>query len=287
MAMRQGWVSDTGDLGGTVRRVDRDRFLCAQFAPPGRRPAILTLYAFNQEVARIAESVSEPLLGHMRLRWWHDAIDAAFQGQSPPRHPVASALAEVIREFQLDRRPFDTLLTARAVDLEDTPPANSEALVAYARDTSASLNEITLSILGATADGSRDAAREVGIAWALIGLLRSLPHQARRRRLYLPADLCHRAGISPEAVFAGKAGPGLAEVVSSVAATATRHLEMAATFRRDVDRSALPVVLPAVLARGYLRRLARADYDPFSASDRNAGPMQVGGLMWAAFRGRY
>ncbi len=238
-------------------------------------------------MARIAESVSEPLLGHMRLRWWHDAIDAAYLGRSPPRHPVASALADVIREFQLDRRPFDTLLAARAVDLEDTPPADSEALVAYARDTSASLNEIVLSILGATADASRDAACEVGIAWALIGLLRSLPHQARRRRLYLPADLCLQAGISPEAVFADKASSGLAEVVSTVAATATRHLEKAANLRRNVDRSALPVLLPAVLARGYLRRLARAWHDPFSASERSAGPMQVAGLMWAAFRGRY
>ena len=285
--MKQGWASDTGDLGGIVRRLDRDRFLCAQFAPPGRRPAVLALYAFNQEVARIAESVSEPLLGHMRLRWWRDAIDAAFQGQSPPRHPVASALADVIDEFQLDRRPFDILLTARAIDLEDTPPADSEALVAYARDTSASLNEIVLSILGATADASRDAAREVGIAWALIGLLRSLPHQARRRRLYLPADLCLQVGLSPEAVFADKAGSGLAEVVSTVAAAAVRHLEKAALFRRDVDRSALPVLLPAVLARGYLRRLAGVGYDPFSSSERRAGPLQVASLMWAAFRGRY
>ena len=285
--MGQGWASDTGDLGSAVRRLDRDRFLCAQFAPPDRRPAVLALYAFNQEVAQIAESVSEPLLGHMRLRWWHDVIDAAFAGHSPPRHPVALALADVIRDFQLDRRPFDALLTARTVDLDDTPPADLEALVVYARDTSASLNEIALTILGATADASGDAAREVGIAWALIGLLRSLPHHARRRRLYLPADLCRQAEISPEAVFDDTAGPGLADVISTVAAMARRHLEGAVNHRRDVDRSALPVLLLAVLARTYLARLSRAGFDPFSAPDRGAGPIQVANLMWAAFRGRY
>jgi len=40
-----------------VRRVDPDRYLTALFAPPARREALFTLYAFNHELARAREVV--------------------------------------------------------------------------------------------------------------------------------------------------------------------------------------------------------------------------------------
>jgi len=53
-----------------VRRHDPDRFLTALFAPAGRQGALLTLYAFNHELARAREMVSEPPLALIRLQWW-------------------------------------------------------------------------------------------------------------------------------------------------------------------------------------------------------------------------
>ena len=43
-----------------VRRHDPDRFLTAAFAPAEKRDALLTLFAFNHELARAREVVSEP-----------------------------------------------------------------------------------------------------------------------------------------------------------------------------------------------------------------------------------
>ena len=51
-----------------VRQHDRDRYLTALFAPPARRPGLFALYAFNLEVAKVREAVSEPMLGHIRLQ---------------------------------------------------------------------------------------------------------------------------------------------------------------------------------------------------------------------------
>ncbi|MGB1876681.1 MAG: squalene/phytoene synthase family protein, partial [Rhodospirillaceae bacterium] len=47
-------LSYTADL---VKRYDRDRFLTALFAPVGVRERLLTLYAFNVEIARIRRTV--------------------------------------------------------------------------------------------------------------------------------------------------------------------------------------------------------------------------------------
>jgi phytoene synthase len=42
------------------------------FAPAPRRVLLFALYAFNAEVARIAETVREPMLGAIRLEWWRE-----------------------------------------------------------------------------------------------------------------------------------------------------------------------------------------------------------------------
>src|SRR5208282_2825234 len=84
-----------------VRRHDRDRFVTALFAAPGRREALFALYAFNYEVARIREAVSEPLLGSIRLQWWREVIREINEGKPPRQHEVAEALAASFGRYQL------------------------------------------------------------------------------------------------------------------------------------------------------------------------------------------
>ena len=50
-----------------MRRHDRDRYQTALFAPAARREALFALYAFNYEIARVRESVTQPMLGQIRL----------------------------------------------------------------------------------------------------------------------------------------------------------------------------------------------------------------------------
>ena len=60
-----------------VRSADKDRWLTALFVPEERRPLIHALYAFNAELARIRDQVSQPMLGEISLQWWEDAVNAA------------------------------------------------------------------------------------------------------------------------------------------------------------------------------------------------------------------
>ncbi len=245
-----------------VRRLDPDRYLCALFAPAERREALFALYAFNAEIARARESVSQPLLGMVRLQWWRDAI-AGIYGGTPPRHEVVTALAEAVAKCGLDRAAFDRLIDTRERDLDDAPPETLAALEDYADGASAALTAIALEALGAGGEAARRAGRFVGIAWALSGVLRSATFHARARRLYLPADLMAAHGVGPEDVFALRASPGLAAVASAVADAAGEHLRAARAFRSAVPRAALPALLPASLADSDLARLGRAGYDVF------------------------
>src|SRR6202048_583115 len=106
-------------VAALVRHHDRDRYQTVLVAPAARREALFALYAFNYEIARVRESVTQPMLGQIRLQWWRENIAAAFEGGPVRPHPVAEALTTVIRDLRLSRDHFDRLIDGRETDLGD------------------------------------------------------------------------------------------------------------------------------------------------------------------------
>lgn len=271
-----------------IRRFDPDRFLCALFAPEAEREALFVLYALNLEIARIPELAREPLLGHVRLRWWIDSIDRLYQGeQSPAGHPILSALANLIKVHRLDRACFDRLLAGRARDLDDAAPPTMADLIAYAEATSASLSALGLRVLNAEDERTRAAARQVAIAWALTGLLRAVPFHARARRVYLPADSNRAAELDVFTLFDRGPSPQLPRAVEPVAAVARQALADARRHCPVAPRRAMAVLLPATLADHHLNQLARAGYDPFHPMLRKPDGWRSLRLLSRSWRRRY
>ena len=275
-------------LAAALRRNDRDRFQTALFAPAERREALLALYAFNYEIARVPEVTHEPLIGQIRLQWWRDALDEIYRGAAARRHEVAEPLARAIAEHGLTRAHFEAMLEARARDLDAAPPATLEALEAYAEDSSASLVLLALEALGMRGGESEAAGRSVGIAYALSGLLAAMRFHAGMKRLYIPQDMLADQKIDPaRSVFALKSTPKLAECAAEIAALARYHLSVARAQSGGVPRAALPALLPALIAERRLQQLERSQYDLFDARVQERDTLQSLRLAWAAWRGRY
>ncbi len=269
-----------------LRRQDADRYLTALFAPSDRREALFALYAFNLEVSRARESVSEPLMGLIRLQWWRDALDEIYLGR-PRAHEVIRPLAAAIRAHGLEKVLFERLIATRERDLESELPADLAALVDYAEGSSATLVQLALQVLGEPGAAAREAGRAVGIAWALTGLLRAVPFHASRRRLYMPAALMAEAGLAPNVLFEHGPSRVLPRVVGAVAAEATVWLTRARELSPQVPRSCQPALLPATLAALYLKRLAAAGYDPFQAGVQATPPWRIWSLAWRRMIGGY
>lgn len=269
-----------------VRRFDHDRWLTALFAPAPHRPALLALYAFNIEVARTAEQVSEPMLGEIRLQWWRESLEGIAAG-SPREHPVVAALAAAIGEHRLDLQLFDQLIDARTQDLYPAPPADLAALEHYAAATSGDLTLLALQCLGIRDADSAAAGRHVGIAYALTGLLRAAPYLARRRKVLLPLDLLAEFGCDADTVVEDRERAKLRRVVARVAGAAAEHLAAARALRRRVAPGALPALLPGALAELYLFRLKRAGFDPYDRRLRVSVPRQQLRLLAKAIAHRF
>jgi phytoene synthase len=272
--------------GEQARANDRERFLCSLFASEPARSDLWALLAFNVEIARTRETVSEPTLGEIRLQWWREAIDAAYAGNARP-HPVLRALTAAIGRAHPPRERFERLLHVRQHDLYDEAIPDMAALEDYAEATSGELSILALAFLGVEDPVACKAARQVGTAWALTGLVRATPFLARGRRLLLPADLLTAGNVSPESVFQGRPDPGLRSVLRAVAERVRTLLCEARAVRRAVPRTALPALLPARLADRHLARLEAADFDVFTGLVAANPAATTALLWWAHARARY
>ena len=274
-------------IGALAREADYDRYLTAVFAPAASREALFALIAFNHEVARIPEAVSEPMLGRIRLQWWREVVEAAYAGEPARRHEVAVPLADAIRACGLDRAPLDALLDAREGDLEEGGPPDLAALERYAAATGGALTALMLQASGVDSGPALEAGRQVGTAWALIGTLRAAPRTAAQGRVVLPADLLAEAGISAHDLRAGRGFDRLAGVGEPVARRAAELLDAARKARGTVPRRGRGVLLIARLADLYLARLRRAGWDPRDPSVDVGLLRKQTAMLASALTGRY
>lgn len=258
MAERQASASMAASLE-EVRAHDHDRFLTLFFAPPAKRPALTALYAFNIEIARVAELVTEPMMGHIRLQWWRETLEGLPRGETRG-HAAAVALHEA-GGIPLDK--LQILIDARERDLSDDAFVNIGALEAYAEETSSALMMIAAEILAGEGEAQSAAAaiRHAGIAYALTGILRALPLHASQGRLFLPADSLGRHEADPHDILAGRMTEALRAVMDEVIAAARAHL--ASARAASFDAAVLPALLPTSLCDRYLEIMSAPGFDPF------------------------
>lgn len=240
-----------------VRAADYDRYLSALYAPHVKRGALLSLYAFNAEIAGIRDRIREPMPGEVRLQWWRDVI-ANWNSGEATGHPVADALLRTIAEYNLPEHAFDNCLEARVFDLYDDPMPSRTDLEGYCGETAGALIQLAAMLLDAKAAPDFAAlAGHAGCAQAITGILRLLPLHRARGQCYVPRDILAAAGTTPEEFVSAGAGEPAERAVAAMIALARDHLSAFVAGARALPETLRPAFLPMALVPAYLEALSR------------------------------
>jgi len=142
-----------------------ETLLSLSYAPPAARPALTVLWRLDEMMAAIVQTTSEPMIGQMRLTWWHDAI-AALKTALPPAEPLLGDIASIAIPAGLS--PEQLLPVVEGWEtLLDPLPWDETQLNAYARGRGEGVFLSATSLLGvATSPGLAAAGR----GWALADL---------------------------------------------------------------------------------------------------------------------
>ena len=139
---------------------DPERVLATSYASAKDRSALKALLALDDTLGQILRTTREPLVGQMRLTWWHSAL-MALDTTPPPAQPVLQALATKVLP-----RGVSGARLARMIDGWEallTEPLDGSALARHAICRGAGLFAAAAAVLGAKSD--RTITR-LGRGWA-------------------------------------------------------------------------------------------------------------------------
>jgi NADH dehydrogenase [ubiquinone] 1 alpha subcomplex assembly factor 6 len=244
-----------------LRGEDHARYLTILYAPRNNRESLIALALLNVELSRIRESVSEPIVGEVRLAWWREAVADLYVGKVR-KHEVLQLLSQSGAVQAVPQSLLDNMIEARIDEIYDTQVATLDVLDDFLGRTSGQLQQaFCYSLCNAAPDAATlAAAHHVGRAWGLVGVVRAVGFHAMQQRRYIPDTALQAAGIAPDSLVQQPITAALAPALAAVVEHARTALAQARTL--GAQREAYPALALGLLAQDYAARLAMLDYNP-------------------------
>ena len=249
------------------------------FLPPERRRAITALYAFCREVDDVVDEVSDVGIARTKLAWWRTEVANLFSGQ--PQHPVTRALAPFVGPYGLDAGRMNEIIDGMEMDLVHHRYADFEALGLYCHRVAGVVGQLSASIFGFRKPSTLEYAEALGTAFQLTNIIRDVGEDARRGRVYLPADELARFGIAPSDVLERRASAAFGELMRFQAERARSFYALAYAKLAPEDRAAQRPGL--IMAAIYGTLLDEIERDGFRVLDRRVALTPLRKL-WIAWR---
>jgi len=257
--------------------------------PADQRRAIVAVWDFCRAVddaadeARAGEEERE-------VRRWRDELARCYGGGTPET-PQGRALQPLIAAFGLPRSAFDALIEGVEMDLHPRRYERFQDLYEYCIRVASAVGLLCVEIFGCRDEGSRQYAIDLGVALQLTNILRDVPGDFARGRVYIPQEDFKRSGCSEADLAAeiAQAGRGVRSVavrglLAFQAGRARDYYARADAALPPVDaRRLVAARIMSAIYRGILRRIERLDYDVFSRVIRVPRPQRalIAAAVWS------
>ena len=233
--------------------------------PPASRDQVYALYAFFRRTDDLVDEEGPVAAKRARLDAWRDELHAALAGATP-QSAILPAVVDTAARGNLPVAVFDGCLDACATDLDAVRLADLAALHAYCDGVAGTVGEACLRLLGYDDAELLSLSRENARAVQITNVLRDVEEDRLRDRIYLPADLLARHGVTPADLRADPRGEALRRALAElgeVAAAGYRRAEPLFTGLAPGHRPPL-----VALTLRYRLLLERLQAQGFAARER-------------------
>ena len=264
--------------------------------PAHKRQAIVAVWDFCRAVDDAvdeaeAEAGDRGAKGaEAELARWRQELIACFEGGTPETSQ-GRALAPLVSAFNLQKAHFDALIDGVEMDVHPRHYDTFADLYVYCTRVASAVGLICLDVFGASTAASRQYATDLGVALQLTNILRDVPGDLAKGRIYIPQEDLRRHGCTEtdlltETERAG-GGIGSAKVRALLNQQAQRARDYYARAAHALPKAeARRLVAAEIMGAIYfaiLRRIEQRDYDVFREVVRIPRPRRalIAAAVWA------
>jgi 15-cis-phytoene synthase len=258
--------------------------------PAEKRNAIVSIWDFCRAVDDAVDEAADREGAERELQRWRGELAACYEGGTPAT-PQGAALAPLVSRFSLPRDAFEALIEGVAMDVGSRRYETFDDLYQYCIRVASAVGLICVEVFGYKDPGSRQYATELGVALQLTNILRDVPVDLAKGRIYIPledmrAHGCTENDLRKEVVQAGDGvrSPAVKALLARQASRAREYYARAAAALPPDDARAL--VAAGIMGAIYcaiLDKIERLDYDVFSRVVRIPRPRRavIAAATWA------
>ena len=250
--------------------------------PAEKRAAIVAVWDFCRAVDDAVDEAEAGANAESEVGRWRREVAACFDGGSPET-PQGRAIAPLVRRFNLPRSAFEALVDGVEMDLGSRRYETFDDLYEYCTRVASSVGLMCVEIFGYSDSRARQYARELGVALQLTNILRDVPEDLSRGRLYIPQEDLRRFGCTEEDLRGEVAGSGRGVQSATVRLLLEHQAQRARAYyaraaaalpAADARRLVAAEIMGAIYF-GILTRIEAADYDVFSRVIRIPRPRRA------------
>lgn len=185
--------------------------------PALKRRGTTALYAFCRRADDIVDApdggATDVATAAAELETFSADVEAALAG-ARSADPVVRALADTVRRHGVPAEHLRAVLEGVRMDLEPVAVPDVAALEAYCGRVASAVGLAAIHVWGFTSPEAIPAGHACGLAFQMTNILRDIPEDLGRGRIYLPASDLAAAGCTPEDLHAGRPTPALARLAA-------------------------------------------------------------------------
>ncbi len=217
-------------------RYEPDTRLALLFSDAARGGHAAALFALNRELQRAVSEPTDEGVARTRLQWWRDEIRSCVSGA--PSHPATQALAPALENAGLATEWLLELADAAELELGHDGLERESDLELHCYRNGGLLWLAAAHIFGYRERDTLRAAQNLGSAARLVEILRDLPRDAARGRIYLPGEILRRHTVDADDLSYPERSTALQGALADVVGQARERFRRARQLLPGPDRGA-------------------------------------------------
>ena len=236
--------------------------------PRSKRRAVTAVWDFCRAVddavdlptARSATNVDECFV---ELDRWRRELVRCFNHHTP-QTIQGMHLKPYIQRFNLPREPFEDLIDGVGMDLRSHRYETFDTLYEYCLRVASTVGLICIEIFECRSPHSRDYAVALSVALQLTNIIRDVPIDLERGRVYLPTDDMRRFGCTDDDLRHGLSEQVRALLAFECQRARSFYIKAAATLPGEDAHRLVAAEIMGTIYLAILDRIEQRRYDVFS-----------------------
>lgn len=223
--------ADHEACAAVLRRSGSSFALPIRLLPAAKRRGTTALYAFCRRADDIVDGAADPAAARTALDAFDAVVEAGLAGLAVD-DPVIRALADTVRRFAVPPEEIREILAGVRMDLEHESYDTFADLGLYCRRVAGAVGVAAIHVWGFTTAVAPTVALDCGLAFQLTNILRDIPEDLARGRIYLPAEDFAASRCTVADLRAGRIGPAFTRLAALEADRAAAAYARAAELDR-------------------------------------------------------